>query len=102
MEQYVSWLSLAAVALVFWLLIVRPASRRQKDVARLQSALKPGDRVLLSSGLFATLSAVHDDRVSAEIAPGVVVQVARGAVAAVEADAPAEPADPVDPTGPEA
>ncbi|WP_162799292.1 preprotein translocase subunit YajC [Nocardioides sp. 616] len=84
MEQYVSWLSLAAIALVFWLLIVRPASRRQKAIAGLQSQLKPGDRVLLSSGIFATLSAVQDDRVSAEIAPGVVVSVARGAVAAVE------------------
>ncbi|WP_110183295.1 preprotein translocase subunit YajC [Nocardioides solisilvae] len=78
------FLPLAAIALVFWLFIVRPASRRQKEVARLQSSLAPGNRVLLSSGLFATVQETFDDRIRAEIAPGVVVDVARGAVAAIE------------------
>ena len=101
--EIVSLLPLVAIALVFWLLLVRPAARRQKEVARLQAGLKPGDRVVLSSGMFATLREVRDDRVTAEIADGVVVEVARGAVAGVDlgtADAPADPSDPSDPTDP--
>lgn len=84
MEQIAPLLPLVAIALVFWLLLVRPASRRQKDVARLQASLKAGDRVMLSSGIFATLQTVHEDRVTAQIADGVVVQVARGAIASVD------------------
>lgn len=78
------FLPLVAIALVFWLFIVRPASRRQKEVSRLQAALATGDRVLLSSGIYATVQETFDDRIRAEIAPGVVVEVARGAVAAIQ------------------
>lgn len=91
------FLPLIAVVLVFWLLIVRPASRRQKQLQQLQASLKPGDRVVLASGLYGTLSVVGDDRLHVEVAPGVVVEVARGAIAAVEAPAVSE-----FPEGPEA
>lgn len=84
MEQIAPLLPLAAIALVFWLLLVRPASRRQKEVAALQAGLRAGDRVMLSSGIYATLRTVEEDRVTAQIADGVVVQVARGAIASVE------------------
>ncbi|WP_185996496.1 preprotein translocase subunit YajC [Nocardioides campestrisoli] len=78
------FLPLVAIALVFWLLIVRPAGKRQKEIAKLQAALKVGDRVLLSSGIFAVVRETSEDRVRVEIADGVVVEVARGAVAAIE------------------
>ena len=78
------FLPLIAIALLFWLLIIRPASKRQKDVAKLQAGLGSGDRVLLSSGLFGTVRETQEDRIRVEIAPGVVVDVARGAVAAVD------------------
>ena len=78
-------LPLAVIALAFWLLIVRPASRRSKEVRRLQAGLSVGDRIVLVSGIHATLVELGDDRVRAEIAPGVIVEVARGGIAAVEA-----------------
>lgn len=87
MDQLLSLLPLVALALVFWLIIVRPASRQRKEVARIQGNLEVGDRVMLSSGIFATLRAVEGDRVSAEVADGVVIQVARGAVAGLDTPA---------------
>ena len=82
-------LPLAVVALAFWLLIVRPASRRSKESRQLQAGLSEGDRIVLVSGIYATLVELGDDRVRAEIAPGVIIEVARGGIAAVEA--PPEP-----------
>lgn len=79
------FLPLLAVVLVFWLLIVRPASRRQKQMQQLQASLTPGNRIVLASGLYGTVRSIADDKVQVEIADGVVVDVARGAVAAVEA-----------------
>ena len=46
----------------------------------MQSSLSVGDEVMLTSGVFGTLRELHDDRVSVEIATGVVISVARGAV----------------------
>ncbi|HWM72943.1 MAG TPA: preprotein translocase subunit YajC [Nocardioides sp.] len=83
MEGIVSLLPLVAIALLFWLLIIRPASKRQKDQARMQSAIKEGEQVMLTSGIFGTVTELNDDRLSIEIAPGVVVDVARGAIGSV-------------------
>lgn len=83
MEGIVSLLPLVAIALLFWLLIIRPASRRQKDQARMQSAINVGEQVMLTSGIFGTVTGMDDDRLSLEIAPGIVVSVARGAVGSV-------------------
>jgi preprotein translocase subunit YajC len=52
------------------------ASRRQKRAMRatidLHEALRIGDRVRTTSGLEATITAITDDTVDLEIAPGVV------------------------------
>jgi preprotein translocase subunit YajC len=82
-EGIVSLLPLVAIALLFWLLIIRPASKRQKDQARMQSAVTVGEQVMLTSGIFGTVTDMDDDKLSLQIAPGVVVRVARGAVGSI-------------------
>ncbi len=51
-------------------------SRRQRRAMQatvdLQESLRPGDRVHTTSGLQATVTAITDDTVDLEIAPGVV------------------------------
>ena len=99
MEGLVSLLPLVAIALLFWLLIIRPASRRQKDQARMQSSIELGDQVMLTSGIFGTVTELTDDRLMVEVAPGVAIRVARGAIGNVvpteepgtEADVEADP-----------
>jgi preprotein translocase subunit YajC len=79
-QDLVALLPLVGIALLFWLLIVRPASRRQHQLKALQSNIKVGDEVVLAAGIFGTIRSVEEDRVGLEVADGVVVQAARGAV----------------------
>ncbi len=74
---------IVAIALIFWLLLIRPAQRRQKEVARVQAALAPGETVVLTSGIVGTVSETADAHLMLEIAPGVVIKVARGAVGSI-------------------
>ena len=83
MEQLVQFLPLVAIALLFWLLVVRPASRRQKAIAQQQAELQPGQQVMLTSGIFGTVETLLDDRVRLEIAPGIQIEVARAAIGTV-------------------
>jgi preprotein translocase subunit YajC len=82
-EGLAGLLPLVAIALLFWLLIIRPASRRQKDQVRMQSSLNLGDEVMLTSGIFGKVSELTDDRLMVDIAPGVTIRVARGAIGSV-------------------
>jgi preprotein translocase subunit YajC len=71
---------LVALAAIGYFLLIRPTRRRAQEVRALQSALTVGADVLLTSGIFATVTAIADERVSVEIAEGVVVSVHRGAI----------------------
>ena len=94
MEGLVSLLPLVGIALLFWLLIIRPAQRRQKELGRMQSSLDVGDEVMLTSGVFGTLRSLGDDHVMVEVAAGVMLKVARGAIGSVVPPAADdEPAD---------
>ena len=66
---------------VFWMLIVRPQQKRQKEHVALVASLEPGDRVESFSGIHGTLVEVHDTTVRIEVAAGVVLTMARLAIA---------------------
>lgn len=105
MEDALSLLPIVAIAVIFWLLIIRPASRQRKQAAELQAALSVGEKVMLTSGLFGTIvGTTEDDNLELEIATGVVVEVVRGAMASVRSDlteTPAADAPAADSTDPE-
>ncbi|QIK76757.1 preprotein translocase subunit YajC [Nocardioides piscis] len=84
MNDLASFLPLVALALLFWLLIVRPASRRQKATAKLQAELQPGQRVMLTSGIYGTVQSLTEDTALLQIAEGTVIEVVRGAIGAVD------------------
>jgi preprotein translocase subunit YajC len=87
----VGLLPIIGIVLLFWLLIIRPQSKRQKALAALQGGLAPGNQVMLSSGLYGVVDRIEDDRVHLRVAEGVVIEVARGAVANVVPPAQPEP-----------
>jgi preprotein translocase subunit YajC len=71
------------LALLFWLFLIRPQSRRQRELAHMQSTLEVGDDVMLTSGVYGTVRGLEDDAARVEIADGVTIRVARGAVGRV-------------------
>ena len=80
MSELASLLPLLAIAVLFWALMIRPAQRRQRELRTMQSSLAVGDEVMLTSGIYGVLRSLDDERISVELAPGVVVEVIRGAV----------------------
>ena len=76
-------LPLVGIALLFWLFIIRPASRRQRELGRMQSSLSVGDQIVLTSGIYGSVVAAEDDHLVVEISDGVTVKVARGAVGTI-------------------
>lgn len=69
----------------FWLLLIRPQRKRQQQQLELQRSVQVGDEVMLSAGVFARVTGELDDPAAGdcllvEIAPGVEMKIARGAV----------------------
>lgn len=77
---------LLLLAVVFFLLIIRPMRARQKqytELRQMQDALQPGAHVMISSGIHGTVQSLADETITLEVSPGVVITVARAAVAEV-------------------
>lgn len=73
------------LALAFLGLMLFYSSRKRKKQAEaLRTKLVEGAYVMLTSGIFGTITAVMDDRVELEIAPGQKMMVAIGAVRSIE------------------
>jgi preprotein translocase subunit YajC len=69
--------------LLLYLIVVRPQRRRQNQQQQMLSHLEVGDEVLTAGGIYGTVSSIHEDEVTVEIAPQLEVRVARRAIAGV-------------------
>ena len=90
-EDLYALLPFVLLALVFWLLVFRPARKRQRETMQTQASLEVGKRVMLTSGIFGDVVAVDDETVQVEIAPGTVISAHRQAIGRiVSTDEPAD------------
>ena len=100
MDGAVQLIWLVLLGLAFWLLLIRPQRRRQMQVLETQRGVGVGDEVMTNAGFFGRVTAEVDDPAAGdclmlEVAPGVEVKIARGAVLRVVTD-PADGADPAE------
>jgi preprotein translocase subunit YajC len=77
------FLILLGIAVLFWVVMIRPAQRRQRALAHLQGELAVGDEVMLTSGMFGVVRALDEEAVHLEVADGVSVKVVRAAIGRV-------------------
>ena len=66
-----------------YFLMIRPQQKRMREHQSQIDALQPGERVILTSGIFATLSHIADTQAIVELAPGVEVTILKQVIARV-------------------
>lgn len=84
----VSFIPFVLVLGIFYFVILMPMKKRQKKVDEFLAALKSGDRVVTTGGLYGTIAKVEEQSVHLQIAPNVRVEVARSAIAGYQGQAP--------------
>lgn len=77
---------LVLLLLVPMFLTARRQKREMQRVSAMQDALRVGDRVMTTSGLYGTIAGVEDTTLELEIAPGVVTTWMRMAIREVVQD----------------
>ena len=78
-------LMMALMVGVFYLLLIRPAQKRQKKQQEMVGALGTGSRVLTNAGVYATVVHMGEKQAVIEIAPGVEMTVLKQAILRVVA-----------------
>ena len=83
METVAPFLILVGIAVLFWVVMIRPAQSRQRALSRMQGGIAVGDEVMLTSGIFGVVRALDEETVRVEVGDGVILKVVRGAVGRV-------------------
>lgn len=78
----------ALVLAIFYFVILLPMKKRQKKVQDFLAALKVGDKVVTSGGLFGSIAKIGEDAVQLQIAPNVRVDISRAAIVGLQGQPP--------------
>jgi preprotein translocase subunit YajC len=77
------------VMVIFYVMLILPQQRQRKKTQAMLAALKAGDKVVTTSGIYGTVNGIDGDTVILKIADSgsapVKIRIARSAVAQVEA-----------------
>jgi preprotein translocase subunit YajC len=90
-NPWVQLIPFALVLAIFYFLILLPMQRKQKKVQQFLDALKVGDRVVTTSGIYGQITKLSDKSVQLQIADKVRIEVARAAVGGYQGQDPIAP-----------
>lgn len=81
-----TFIILAVLVGLFYLLIMRPQRNRQRKAMQTQSQVVPGQRIRTTSGMYGTVVSGDERDVVVEVSPGVQVTMLRRAIMDVVSD----------------
>jgi preprotein translocase subunit YajC len=73
---------------IFYLVVLMPMRRRQKKVTEFQGALKVGDKVITTSGIYGQITKVDGQVIEIQVADKVRIDVARASIGGYQGQEP--------------
>ena len=87
-SPWMSFIPFALVLGIFYFVILLPMKRKQQKVDQFLSALKVGDRVVTSGGIYGSITEISDQGVQLQIADKVRVRISRTAIVGYQGQDP--------------
>ena len=88
------WLQLIPFALIlgiFYFVMVLPMRKRQQKVQAFLAALKVGDKVITTGGIYGSITRLSDQSVQLQVANNVRIEVSRAAIVGYQGQEPVVP-----------
>jgi preprotein translocase subunit YajC len=77
------------IALIFYMFMIRPQNKKQKEMERMLSELKKGDKVVTIGGIHGTVSSTKDKTVIVKVDDETKIEFNRTAISTLVSDKPA-------------
>ncbi|WP_427964994.1 preprotein translocase subunit YajC [Altererythrobacter sp.] len=74
------WAPIVGMIVIFWIFIIRPQMKRQKEHQAKIGGLKKGDQVVTAGGLVGKVVKVDDNYVDIDLAQGVRVKAVKSTI----------------------
>lgn len=77
---YSGILMIVAMIAIFYFVMIRPQSKKQKELKRQREAMQKGDKVVTAGGIHGRIREVKDDTIRVEVAPNVELTLDKSSV----------------------
>ena len=74
------------IFVVFYLFIIRPQNKKQKETERMISSLKKGDKVMTIGGIYGVVSSAKDKTVIVKVDDNCKIEFSKSAISSVILD----------------
>ena len=74
------WIWMIVILVLMWILMMRPQRKKEMEEQKFRNALKKGDRVVFSGGIYGKVHSVNDHTVEVEVANGVIMEVEKSMI----------------------
>ena len=81
---FTTLLPMLLIIAVFYILLIRPQQKRQRQLQETISQLKAGDRIVTTGGVIGTITTVRDTSFLIRSADKSILEIARSAVAGID------------------
>lgn len=79
-NNWTSMLMIVAMIAIFYFFMIRPQSKKQKELKKQREAMKSGDKVVTAGGIHGRIKDIKDTVIVIEVAQGVSIKVDRNSV----------------------
>lgn len=69
-----------AMIVIFYFFMIRPQSKKQKEIKKAREAMQKGDNVVTAGGIHGRIKEISDNTLLVEVAPGVSIKVDKASV----------------------
>jgi preprotein translocase subunit YajC len=85
-SSYSGILMMVLIFVVFYFFMIRPQSKRQKEIKKQREAMQVGDKVVTSGGIYGKIKEIKETTVIVEIAENVRIKIDKNSVFATADD----------------
>lgn len=85
-SQWSGIIMIVAMVAIFYFFMIRPQQKKQKAIQKSREALRTGDKVVTSGGIYGKIKEIGDVYMMIEIADGVKIKVDKTSVFASTED----------------
>ena len=77
------WILIIAIVAIFYFVMIAPEKKNRKKRENMLGALKKGDKIMTTSGMYGAVAQVQEDVVTVQVADGVRLRFSRTAIQTV-------------------
>ena len=79
-SSWTFWVMMLLIFVVFYFFMIRPQTKKQKELQKQREAMKKGDKVVTAGGIYGEIKEVQDSTLLITISKDVTIKVDKGSV----------------------